>query len=531
MALLGDKNEKIELTDEFEAALEELEHGHAHLFLTGRAGTGKSTLLRHWRQRTQRRLVVLAPTGIAALNVQGQTIHSFFGLSPAETVTAVRKWVKKLPPDDKYRQLDTVVIDEISMVRADLIDCMDAFLRQMGPRQGQPFGGVRLVMFGDLFQLPPVVTPQQRDALRQVYATPYFFSANAFTGLAAAPLATIALTRVFRQEEASFIELLDAIRTGAATERHFQALAARRDPHFEAPAGELWVHLTTTNAKALEVNESRLADLAGTEREFASVSVGERPAGMSLPTEETLRLKEGAQVMFVANDAARRWVNGTVGRVGGFGADEEGGTVVEVELAGGETVEVAPHTWEMYEWDFDQTTGQMGSSSVGSFTQYPLRLAWAITIHKSQGQTFDNLILDLERGTFAAGQLYVALSRCRTLGGLVLKQAVQRRHVLVDPAVVTFVSGGEPSRAEPAADEREVHSVLRAAREDHLAVRIRYAKELGEARWRTVTPLEVGEMNFRGTTFMGLRAYCHEQGGERMFRLDRIKEVEVGEGD
>jgi energy-coupling factor transporter ATP-binding protein EcfA2 len=526
MAQKRPPKEKIELNEEFEAALDALEHGHGHVFLTGRAGTGKSTLLRHWRRITQRKMVVLAPTGIAALNVHGQTIHSFFGFSPAETTGAVRRWVKKLPDDDKYRQLDTIVIDEISMVRADLLDCMDVFLRFMGPHAGRPFGGVRLVMFGDLFQLPPVVTRQQREVLSMTYPTPYFFSALAFSGIAAAPVETIPLTKVYRQQDRDFIDLLDAVRTGRAGQRHFSRLSERRDRFFEPPPGEFWVNLTTTNAKAREINETKLAELKTEEHVFKAETKGEIPAGMSFPTEKDLLLKAGAQVMFVANDPSKRWVNGTVGRVEGFSQDEDGHDTVVVELSDEETVEVGSHTWEMYEWEFDPDSGQMGTESVGSFTQYPLRLAWAITIHKSQGQTFDRMILDLERGTFASGQLYVALSRCRTMEGLVLRQAVTRRHMLVDPQILEFVGEERPDIGEVQSG-REVVSVLRAAFEDRLAVRIKYHRPPGEPNWRTVTPLEVGELSYNQRGFNGLRAFCHDRQAERMFRLDRIVAVEI----
>lgn len=525
------------MSAEFRIALDLLEGHPGHLFVTGKAGTGKSTLLRLWRDRTKLRIVVLAPTGIAALNVLGQTVHSFFGFGPAETVSSVRRWSHEIPPSDKYRKLDAIVIDEASMLRADLVDCMDAFLRRQGPRPGEPFGGVRVVFFGDLFQLPPVVTDREREALSRAYATPYFFSAHAFTGIIAAPIRTVCLTKSYRQRDAGFLGVLDAIRTGTATAAHFAVLAARHQPNFEPPAagkgelpdGDFWIRLTTTNARAKEINDVQLAGLRGRTRKFKARFARQRPEGMSLPTEETLSLKKGAQVMFVANDPERRWVNGTVGRVVGFGADDLADTVV-VALPDGEEVEVGPHSWEMYDWQFDADAGSMVTESVGQFIQHPLRLAWAVTIHKSQGQTFDRLVLDLGRGTFAAGQLYVALSRCRTLGGIVLKQVVTRRHMLVDSHVREFVERGTVTSAvaDPAA-AREIRSVLTAAIEDQRAVRILYRKPGTDAEWRTVTPLSLGGMEYESTEFSGLKAYCHRSQGQRTFRLDRIEKTEVPE--
>ena len=514
---------KIEINDQFRAALDELETGSGHLFVTGRAGTGKSTLLRLWRDRTKRSHVVLAPTGIAALNVGGKTIHSFFGFGPAVTPAVVRREAKFVENTELYEKLDTVVIDEVSMVRADLLDCVDTFLRLHGPHRGQAFGGVRLVFFGDLFQLPPVVTPQQKAVLNEQYETPFFFSARAFVAADKFPVRTIQLDQVYRQRDEDFIAILDAIRTGRARDEHFSALARRHEPSFQPADDEFWIRLTATNEAARHLNEIRLDRLSGPVKEYEAHTTGNLAQDFSPPTEPRLKLKEGAQVMFVANDPLRRWVNGTMGQVVGFEEDDGGHETVNVELADGEIVAVAPHTWETYDWYYDDDAGHIDSKSVGAFVQYPLRLAWAITIHKSQGQTFDRVIIDLDRGLFAAGQLYVALSRCRTLGGMVFIRPIRRGHMLVDYRVVKFMVGdgvglGRERRLPPA----EIRELLLSAVRNRERLVIEYVKPGGSPEARTVTPLEVGELYMNDHVFEGLRAHCHERGEERHFRLDRI---------
>ncbi len=421
------KDEKtgLELNPEFQQAIDLMEHTKDCLFLTGKAGTGKSTLLNYFRQRTKKTVVVLAPTGIAALNVNGETIHSFFRLPPRpilpEEVKPVGKKRQRL-----YRKIDTIIIDEVSMVRVDLLDVIDQFLRLNGRNANAPFGGVQLIFIGDLFQLPPVISSQEEQRLFEtVYDSPFFLSAQVFHEL---PIQLIELRRIYRQQEQHFISLLNAIRNNQLDSAQLRALNQRYLPDFEVNDDEaFYITLTTTNKRADEINEARLAQL-NTRTESYDCEASGLFEESNAPAEWTLCLKVGAQVMFVRNDVeGSRWVNGTLGRVTRLKAD-----VVEVESADGLRHQVSPVKWEIFKYQFDEEKNQINTDVIGSFTQYPLRLAWAITIHKSQGKTFDKVVIDLGRGAFAHGQLYVALSRCRTLEGLVLKTLIKMRDVIVD---------------------------------------------------------------------------------------------------
>lgn len=435
---------KIEINPSFARALELIE-GHRSVFITGRAGTGKSTLLTHWREHTKKKLAVLAPTGVAAVNVRGQTIHSFFGFKPDITESKVRRL--KPPEDlDLYKKLETVVIDEISMVRADLLDCVDVFLRRFGRDKYQPFGGVQMIFIGDLYQLPPIVQSSDTAIFAEHYSTPYFFSAHVISPPAQLlqmgdqfRFEIIELEKIYRQQDQEFISLLNAVRENTATPAHWQILNARHDPDFLANPADKAIHLVTTNAMASEINDQHLEALRGKEFLFEGETTGKFDA-KAFPTEENLRLKIGAQVMLMNNDRQDRWVNGTVGVIVDIGVSEANHPApIWVELATGETVDIFPNKWDMFEFRFDASRSSIDTETVGSFTQYPLKLAWAVTIHKAQGKTFDKVILDIGRGTFAPGQLYVALSRCTSLEGLILKKILRPQHVLMDNRVVEWL--------------------------------------------------------------------------------------------
>ncbi len=423
----------------FDSIIELMENGSEHLFITGRAGTGKSTLLKRFRAATKRSLVALAPTGVAAVNIAGQTIHSFFGFKPSVTLSQVRK----VEEDELYRALEIIVIDEISMVRADLLDCVDKFLRLNGPSRTAPFGGVKMIFIGDLFQLPPVVTDRDQEMLKGRYDTPYFFSARALQPLTGFTMRTIELSRIFRQNDHIFIDLLNAVRSNTATDDHFRLLNDRHDPDFMPDSDRPPVYLCTTNALAKNINDQCLKELTDDPRSFIGRVAGDFDA-KSFPTDEVLELKVGARVMLLNNDVQNRWVNGTLGTVVSFEDGSDRSCVVMVEIDGGGVVSVMPHEWDQYEFVIDPDAHAVESQAVGSFTQYPLKLAWAITIHKSQGQTFDNVMIDIGFGTFAHGQLYVALSRCRTLEGLRLKRPLLPRHIQVDSSVVNFIASLHP---------------------------------------------------------------------------------------
>lgn len=428
METKNEQRSSIDLNGDFKACMEWLENSREPLFITGKAGTGKSTLLQHFRQNTKKNVVVVAPTGVAALNVAGQTIHSFFGFPSRmlEPKDIRKKYYTKI-----YEKLDTLVIDEISMVRAEMLDNIDYFLRLNRNRPTEPFGGVRVVFFGDLFQLPPVIaTPEEREFFQTVYESAYFFSAKIFKQL---NLRMIELKQVYRQTDRHFIQLLDAVRQNRVDYDELADLNERHDPEFADT--DSYITLSARNATVLALNKSKLDSLSAVEETFIGTLTGDFTE-TNTPAELILKLKVGAQVMFVRNDPDRRFVNGTIGKIVALSYDsirvairnvDDTQTVIDVEKA----------KWESFKYKLN-AQNVIEAEVTGSYTQYPLKLAWAITIHKSQGKTFDRVIIDLGRGAFEHGQTYVALSRCRTLSGIVLKQALTPRDIMTDERVVEF---------------------------------------------------------------------------------------------
>lgn len=431
------------LTDEFRAALDLLAAGR-NLFLTGKAGTGKSTLIRHFMATTDRNVMVVAPTGIAALNVDGHTIHRLFGFRPTTTLPDVSggdyrpgRFTKTLA------RLQTLIIDEASMVRADVFDMIAAALQRFGPEPGRPFGGVQVVLVGDLYQLPPVVAESERHYFSTTYDTPYFFSANAFRRT---EFPSVSLTTVFRQlGDDRMTAILNEIREGVLLGHARAHLDARVDPDFIPPDHEFWLTLAPTNRLVTARNRQQLERLPGEEMVHRATESGDLSL-FDKPLDDELRFKVGAQVMMLNNDQAERWVNGSIGRVVGVGYDRHG-AVVEVEFPNGDIAAVAPFTWEATRPVVEGTA--LRREVVGTFTQLPFKLAWAITIHKSQGQTLERLVVDLSGGMFSTGQLYVALSRCTSLAGLVLKRPVLPRDLKVDRRIARFLraaAGGHGAR-------------------------------------------------------------------------------------
>lgn len=415
------------LSNEFNNLLALLEKDRVNALITGRAGTGKSTLLQLFRNTTQRRAVVLAPTGIAALNVRGQTIHSFFGFPPK---MIDRSKIQKRKNHPLYKKMDILIIDEISMVRADMIDNIDTFLR-INREINEPFGGVQVLFFGDLYQLPPVVASvTEQSYFRERYESPYFFSSDVIQQ--GWEYEMIELQKVYRQTDRFFIRILDNIRT-----RHFdyddlEALNMRVE---ELPEGEeeFYITLTSRNAIAHTINDQKIKSL-GTESFFFNATVTGAFANKLFPTEMVLQLKLGAQVMFVKNDPSKRFVNGTIGKV--IFCDNQ---KVIVEINDSERrkeIELEAQEWEIVKYDIQD--GSIKTKVVGTFKQLPVKLAWAITIHKSQGKTFERVIIDMGRGAFDYGQTYVALSRCKTLEGIVLKRPIRPQDVMVDERISEF---------------------------------------------------------------------------------------------
>jgi ATP-dependent DNA helicase PIF1 len=510
----------IDFNPQFQRALDFMEKTNMNVFITGRAGTGKSTLLTYFCKHTGKKVVVLAPTGVAAINVGGQTIHSFFGFKPDVTPSSIRKKIR----DEKknlYKKLGTIVIDEISMVRADLLDCVDKFLRLNGPSEKLPFGGVQMIFIGDLYQLPPVVTSQEREIFRGHYATPYFFGAKVFEGL---DMEFVELEKLYRQKDDEFIRLLNAIRNRTVTDHDLLLLNQRFAPSFAAPPDDFYIYLTTTNDLADRLNEEELAKLPGRTRSFHGIVEGDF-GKQYLPTALKLKLKKGAQIMLLNNDSSGRWVNGTVGKMVGTKKNEEEQDVIIARLDNGKKVEIEPYTWEIFH--FYLKNGELISKSVGSFTQFPVRLAFAVTIHKSQGKTFERAIIDVGRGAFAHGQMYVALSRCTTLDGIVLMKPLRKNHILMDWQVVKFLTRCQYDLAARKLPRKDKIALLEKAIMKKQLLEIVYLTAKDEKSRRLIRPLVVGDMEYNGHPFLGLEALCMMRREKRVFNVDKI--LEIGE--
>jgi ATP-dependent exoDNAse (exonuclease V) alpha subunit len=414
----------IDLSSEQQELFERIEETGSNMFITGKAGTGKSVLLQYFKENTMKQAVVVAPTGVAALNVRGQTIHSFFKIKPGfirpEELNLTSKTALLL------RNVDTIIIDEISMVRADLMDGIDHLLR-MARSNNDPFGGAQIVMFGDLYQLPPIVDSQ---GLQQYFAHNhggyYFFNAHVWEN---ADLEVYELGKIFRQKDELFKDILNSIRLGEVTSEHLELLNNRVD--LSVPKDGI-ITLVTTNNLVREINMRRLADLDESSTDYIADIDGELEES-AFPTEEVLILKKGAQVMFLKNDREKRWVNGTLGII-----DSLSDLEIKVNIDG-IIYSVQKETWTKIRYHYDIKTRKVKEEVVSSFTQFPLRLAWAITIHKSQGQTYKLVAINLGGGAFAHGQTYVALSRCKSLEGIYLKKRILVQDIIVDPVVVNFM--------------------------------------------------------------------------------------------
>tara|TARA_R100001244_G_scaffold102960_2_gene76643 strand:+ start:556 stop:1896 length:1341 start_codon:yes stop_codon:yes gene_type:complete len=395
-----------------------------NLFLTGRAGTGKTTMLRKFLAGAGEKAIVLAPTGVAAMNAGGQTIHSFFKFPPRLIEPTD---IKRLRSTRLVKAIDTMIIDEISMVRSDMLDAIDKSLK-LNRASKRPFGGVRMILSGDLHQLPPVVSGQEAPILRERFGGSYFFNAPAFKD---AEFSLLALKHVFRQAEPRFLALLGALRTGRVTPNDEAVLRGLVSTRSAVEASETHVVLTPNNANAYRINQARLEGLNTRSQRFEADVQGQFDE-KSYPTEADLELKEGARVMLIKNDPEGRWVNGTLATVAGFS-----GTRVMVEIED-HVYEIEPTAWEKYRYELDPETKKVKREVVGTFKQMPLRLAYAVTIHKAQGLTLDKVFIDFDSGMFAHGQAYVAFSRARSLEGLSISRELRPRDLVLDREAFAF---------------------------------------------------------------------------------------------
>ncbi len=435
---------KITFSKEAKKALLLIQKTRKNVFITGKAGTGKSTLLQYLRDTASKKTVVIAPTGVAAINVRGDTIHSFFKLKPGFEKEEAAKMRIDPKKQQKYKSLETILIDEISMVRADLLDAIDIFLRR-ARNSSQAFGGVQMVFFGDLYQLPPVITPNDREKFYASYTSPYFFNAEVFQQKLELfgekfEMEFVELKKMYRQTDPTFIDILNAVRDNSITEDQLDMLNSRYDASFEPPDEEKYIHLMTTNSDALAINTRKLSELPTKTTSFTAKVSGNIAPHLH-PNDETVTVKVGAQVMFIHNDSERKWVNGTLGKIIDIKQrydeeEERTQTILVVEKTDGTLVEATYFKWEISRYVYQN--GIFEREIMGSFEQVPLKLAWAITIHKSQGKTFEKVVIDLGRGSFAHGQTYVALSRCTSLNGIVLKKRLDRTSIIMDSRVQEF---------------------------------------------------------------------------------------------
>lgn len=522
----GTSKSEVELTEEFKEILDILNNSNESIFITGKAGTGKSTLINHFITNTRKKLVILAPTGIAALNVNGQTINSFFKFPP----TIINP--EHIKPDylraGLFINLEMIIIDEVSMTRVDLMDGIDVALRRNRNKLDEPFGGIQMVFVGDLFQLPPVVTSEDRVKIVSKYGGEYFFDAPVFKTY---KYHFKELNKIFRQsaEQIQFKNLLNNVRNNSVKFEDMVLINSRHKDN--TTVQEDGIFLTSKKDIARRINAEKLESIQLPLYEFVGTLSGkylklaeqtEEQLYDKLPSPFRLKLKHGVHVVMLKNDSGRRWANGSVGEVVKISKDS-----LWVSINGNQ-YKVERETWKEVEYILNPETKEIEARTIAEYTQYPLQLAFAMTIHKSQGKTFDKIVVDIGTGAFAHGQVYVALSRCRTLEGISLNNPINDKDIIVDPRVVSFYSTRTiPVLPLQVSNSTTLDILLKAIKDNAIAL-IEYQNYDGEVSKRQISKIQISNNHKdRGYLNAHIKAYCHLRKEEREFKIDRIRKITI----